>query len=905
MTKSRDLGNVAQTVAVNLPTSLGTAGQSLVVNSAADGLEFGAASGGSGVTVYTGLSGTDGTPSGATYLLNVSSPSAGDLAYVTANTSLYQYNGYGWYRIAVINTTPTISSVADASSNTTPFTLEGGTNTVITVTASDADEGTDLTYSHSVTSGSLNGTTVTQGTGASENVFTIAPHSSNATTFSITFSVSDSINAATSVAEFTLKFIVDDSHYTTLLMATDGSAGDNNDDIADATGNHTSNITVSDNPSSGTFSPYRQGGYSVEFVDEGSNGYGLQLPAATFNNPSTTFTIEAWVYLKSYSNNATGHYNRAIMGKGATYLNFGVTSDYTVQLYHYDGTARYPKSTGTVPLNEWTHVCAKVDSGSITFYINGSSSGTGTWYGLHSGHVNTDFYVGMTADTNGNADKWWDGYLSNVRFVDGTAITPASGGNEALDPTTTNTEFLLCASNRFIDSKSTSPLTVTLYRTPKIVPIGPYDYEEYSASTNGGSIEFDGSNDGLTITDSTDFDLSTGSWTIEFWWNPKSVNTNEGPMSVGYGSGNVPAGQKFAWENNRLYLFVGQGNGSVLTSLYLDATADQLTNKWNHIAAVYDGTNTDLYLNGTSSGRAQNSNYGAYNGSADLRVGSVNRLSAIHYSECSISDVRIVKGTAVYSGAFTPPTGPLTTTGGTYPSTTNVDTSITSGHTKLLLKGTDAHVLDKSQVSNLKLAGTAASTSALTSGSTPPYIGAAWANTSAVSFDGDSDYVFVPASSLLDISSSDITIEGYFYTTSTSDKQGVWEFYSNDSNYARLFFEGGNGNVLRLTLYSSGTERLNATGTTTLSIDTWYHIAVTRDHSSGAWKTFIDGVQDTGASGTESAAVDTSSWNFEIGRDLVSVDRYWNGYIQDFRFTQGKNRYPNNNFTVPSSSLKG
>ena len=66
---------------------------------------------GSGVTVYTGLSGTDGTPANATYLLNASSPSAGDLAYVSSNTSLYQNNGNGWYRIAVINTTPTISSV--------------------------------------------------------------------------------------------------------------------------------------------------------------------------------------------------------------------------------------------------------------------------------------------------------------------------------------------------------------------------------------------------------------------------------------------------------------------------------------------------------------------------------------------------------------------------------------------------------------------------------------------------------------------------------------------------------------------------------------------------------------------------------------------------------------------------
>lgn len=49
MTKSRDLGNLAQTVAVNLPTALGSAGQTLAVNTGANGLEFAdAATGGGG-----------------------------------------------------------------------------------------------------------------------------------------------------------------------------------------------------------------------------------------------------------------------------------------------------------------------------------------------------------------------------------------------------------------------------------------------------------------------------------------------------------------------------------------------------------------------------------------------------------------------------------------------------------------------------------------------------------------------------------------------------------------------------------------------------------------------------------------------------------------------------------------
>ena len=104
-------------------------------------------------------------------LLPLSGFAAGDMAYVTATNRFYINNGSGWYSVSLVNTNPSITSVQDASSGTTPFTLATDqTATVITITAADP-EGVPLTYGYSVTTGSLTnggGTTATvaQGTGA-------------------------------------------------------------------------------------------------------------------------------------------------------------------------------------------------------------------------------------------------------------------------------------------------------------------------------------------------------------------------------------------------------------------------------------------------------------------------------------------------------------------------------------------------------------------------------------------------------------------------------------------------------------------------------------------------------------------------------------------------------------------
>jgi hypothetical protein len=124
----------------------------------------------------------------------------GDMAYITDLSSLYIFNGGGWFNVAIINTNPTITTGPDGSYT---FALDG-TPTVITLVAEDP-EGLPITWSYAVTTGSL-GTTAT--VAQADNVFTITPSTNSADqgNFGITFTASDGVNLATAASSFTLEF---------------------------------------------------------------------------------------------------------------------------------------------------------------------------------------------------------------------------------------------------------------------------------------------------------------------------------------------------------------------------------------------------------------------------------------------------------------------------------------------------------------------------------------------------------------------------------------------------------------------------------------------------------------------------------------------------------------------------
>ena len=121
----------------------------------------------------------------------------GEQAFVEETNRLYIWNGSGWYNIALINTTPNITSSHDSSYN-----LLYNTPLSISVNATDP-EGINLTYDFSTSDSIGNVATITN----DSSEFTITPSSNYAVegTFGLVFRASDGVNIATAgTSTFTL-----------------------------------------------------------------------------------------------------------------------------------------------------------------------------------------------------------------------------------------------------------------------------------------------------------------------------------------------------------------------------------------------------------------------------------------------------------------------------------------------------------------------------------------------------------------------------------------------------------------------------------------------------------------------------------------------------------------------------
>lgn len=632
-------------------------------------------------------------------------------------------------------------------------------------------------------------------------------------------------------------------------------------------------ITVNGDPRVQRFSPFAGAllptpYYSAYF--DGSGDY-LTVPSnAAFAFGTSDFTIEFWhftlartqIYPALVSNQATAAWGT---NKWAFFDRHNDNpTKYSFYVYNYSTTTPVITSTLLPQNNTWYHIALVRSGSTFRLYINGTLDTTYTNTNSIDAGTSQPFGIGYS-DASSTA---YHGYISNVRVVNGTAVYTANF-TPPTQPLTSvaGTSLLTCQSSTFIDN-STNNFAITVVGNSRPTTLNPFTmqyslYNAYSPSTIGGSIYGDNDGDYVIVPGQGSsflnpaLGLGTTDFTVECWVYPMNDN------------------QVWLWD----FRYSGGGSGqnrpmlsiSLTQAIYYTGTTARITNTystrqyaWTHFAIVRGSGVTTMYINGVATGSTYSASddFGSTN---TLTIGTVGDSPGYSATELIgyISDVRVVRS-AVYTSNFVVPNVPLT----------NIN------NTAFLGNMSNFGIYDSSMDINFETFGNTKLSTVI-----KKY------NSSSMYFDGTGDYLvgYSPTVNLYALGTGDFTIETWFYVASTTNQCFV-DFRTSSTATDGFFFGlAANGYIQ---VYANANIIYTAVS---LSINTWYHVALVR--SAGTMAIYINGT---------SVATTANSTNFTNGiyRIGSSIDATanLNGYLDDLRLTKGIARYTSN-FTAPTSAL--
>lgn len=356
----------------------------------------------------------------------------------------------------------------------------------------------------------------------------------------------------------------------------------------------------------------------------------------------------------------------------------------------------------------------------------------------------------------------------------------------------------------------------------------------------------------ITGPTSTTFDITGGDFTIECFIKMDAYNPSASQaFSI---CSNYTGG--YGWAIS----IGGVGTASNLSLTIWSAASGQVTNScsainstnltlgiWHHIAVTREGANNKFFLNGTLMGT-----YTAVVADAGntLAIGAyIQNLSYPSWLRGKCSNLRIVKGTAVYSGNYTVPTDNLT--------------AITN---TVLLTLQDNRLRDNSVNSH---ALTAVGFPAMVHSS--PFAVASYdkvVHGGSTQLDATS-YITTASNVALVLGTSDFAVSGWVYLTTASTIFTIASYnytYSSGIGNWSLYYNGGS-----LWFNSSAGNRQSSTTFVGNGLGSWQHIMYSRVASVGRF--FVNGVQ----LGTTIA--DANNYSLNTGTFFIGRQNNGNGPI--------------------------
>ena len=410
-----------------------------------------------------------------------------------------------------------------------------------------------------------------------------------------------------------------------------GSNGDVSASIACTATTHA--VTTSGATSSGGFGNF----YNESVKFDGTNDYitwGSNTDWKFLSDGTTDYTMETWIRATStYGKSGRGYilFNTAgSIGSGengmALWLN---SSALRFQICVGGGIQTIFSHSYTLPADKWVHLALVNDGGDFGLFIDGIRVAVNNSYSTwNSNNPNITLNTGRTTDNY----YFNDGYMQDMRIYNIAKYT----------------------SNFVVPSTS-----------PNILPDTPSGVSGGSKLTKitDGAVAFDGtSGTSMNIANSSDFSFGSGDWTVEcYHYSFKAAASGTNSLIGIWNSGS----NRRTWLIN-LYQDYFRGyfsiDGAAGGSIYQvgDSAKKVAPNRWYHVALVRNGNNLLLFQDGELIEATDVTGQSVYdNTTDDLYIGS-GHAGTVNNTNGYISNLRVVKGTALYTSDFTPPTEPLT-----------------------------------------------------------------------------------------------------------------------------------------------------------------------------------------------------------------------------------------------------
>jgi len=428
---------------------------------------------------------------------------------------------------------------------------------------------------------------------------------------------------------------------------------------------------------------------SVQF--DGTGDY-LSIPNnADFrlNATAEDFTIECWAY---HISSAGTQY---IVG----FYNFG-DSRRSWSLYFVDGSPRFNFSdngtnvfsmttSANISQSQWVHVAVVKKDSLITLYINGEKSVEELYNDTFLSVSEDELRIGC--DWQDPITRLWNGHISNLRIIKGKALYTANFKPSMKELEVTPETVLLCCQHKTDASLEKTGKIITVNANTVANELTPGILTPIVKSGGGsaitGSVEFVGystaiPSGGYLQTPKAPFQFLhklTDSWTVECWIFAGlrehivgESNLDATIFDTG-GSSDSTIGTGLYMDDHdgdgRIRLKIRQALSGIVVDVVYDISefASSALNTWHHLAVTFDGSKIKTFINGVIRGEVSYNTESSTDSTEEFKIGADAGIEDGFKSFWFgfISNFRIVKGTALYTHDFIPPTRELKRVPGT------------------------------------------------------------------------------------------------------------------------------------------------------------------------------------------------------------------------------------------------